>query len=147
VILFIDTSAFVKLIVEEDGDDDVREWFSAARRAASSVITYAETSAALARRSRAEGAAADQLAGWVAALGECWNRTIALPVAEHTAGRLAITHGLRGMDAIQLSAALTLGERLHLGGVDEGIAFAAFDRRLLEAAGREGFATLGGPLE
>ena len=67
-----------------------------------------------------------------------------VPVDELSAGRVALRHNLRGMDAMQLSGALrcaTLSAR-----TDAEVAFAAFDRRLLEAAEREGFATLGGPL-
>ena len=51
------------------------------------------------------------------------------------------------MDAIQLAAAVTLRERLPRRRRTPSVVFAAFDRRLLEAAEREGFATLGGPLE
>jgi hypothetical protein len=54
------------------------------------------------------------------------------------------------MDAVQLAAAVTLRDRLRAGATGEpaaDVAFATFDRRLLEAAEREGFATLGGPLE
>ena len=65
------------------------------------------------------------------------------------AGRLALSHELRGMDAMQLAAAVTLRERLRAGAADPAttdIVFAAFDGRLLDAAEREGFQTLGGEL-
>ena len=60
---------------------------------------------------------------------------------------LALKHGLRGMDAVQLGSAIRTRERLREQGEEDQLLFAAFDRRLLEAAEREGFATLGGPLE
>ena len=49
------------------------------------------------------------------------------------------------MDAIQLATATRVRARLAEQGVDEPLVFACYDRRLLEAAEREGFATLGGP--
>ena len=51
------------------------------------------------------------------------------------------------MDAVQLAAAMTLREHMPLGVPGTEVVVAAFDRRLLEAAEREGFVTLGGPLE
>ena len=55
-------------------------------------------------------------------------------------------HGLRGMDAIQLATPRSeCGERIRA--TSTNLCVATFDRRLLEAAEREGFATLGGPLE
>ena len=52
MILYLDTSAFVKLVVDEPGAAEAREWFAETRRAASSVITYPEAAAALSRRDR-----------------------------------------------------------------------------------------------
>ena len=149
-VIYLDTSAFVKLIIDEEGAADVRAWFFEARLAASSVITYPEASATLGRRDK-EGTPSDtRLRSWVAALDERWRRTTILAVRERAAGRLAIAHRLRGMDAVQLSAALALRDRLRVEAPatrGAAVVFAAFDRSLLEAAEREGFATLGRPLE
>jgi uncharacterized protein len=148
-VVYLDTSAFVKLIIDEDGAADARAWFFEAQLAASSVITYPEASSTLGRREREGGSSGTLLRSWVAALEERWRRTLKLSVAERAAGRLAIAHRLRGMDAVQLAAAMTLRERLRAGAPGAPgaeVAFAAFDRRLLEAAEREGFATLGRPL-
>lgn len=122
----------MKLVLDEPGDAEARSWFESARLAVSSVLTYPEACAALGRRSRTGEVSQDQLNGWVAELDERWRRMITIPIAEGAAGRLAIKHRLRGTDAVQLAAAAV---------------FAAFDRRLLDAAEREGFATLGGLLE
>jgi predicted nucleic acid-binding protein len=147
VIVYLDTSAYVKLIIDEDGAGQTRALFQQARRAATSVVTYAEASAALSRRDREAGSPAKRLRSWTEALDQSWSNTLAVPVLAKAAGSLAIAHGLRGMDAVQLTAAMTLRERMS-SGADEGrVLFAAFDRQLLEAAEREGFATLGRPLE
>lgn len=147
MLIYLDTSAYVKLIIDEDGTDETRALFQRARRAASSVVTYPEASAALCRRDREARSPAARLASWVDALDVTWRHTIALPVVPRLAGELAVTHGLRGMDAIQLSAAIALRERDPSGALQAQVVFAAFDRQLLEAAEREGFATLGRPLE
>jgi predicted nucleic acid-binding protein len=150
VIVYLDTSAFVKLVVDESGDADARAWFDTARMAFSSVVTYAEACAAVGRRDRMEGPDEARLRAWVAEIDDRWRRTVTIPVAARRAGQLALVHRLRGMDAVQLAAAVTLRDRLRAGATGEpaaDVAFAAFDRRLLEAAEREGFATLGGPLE
>mgnify|MGYP000872872250 CR=1 FL=1 len=52
----------------------------------------------------------------------------------------------RCTDAAQLGSAIQTRTRLREQGAQAPLLFAAFDRRLLEAAEREGFATLGGPL-
>ena len=150
MILYLDTSALVKLIIREDGTADAVAWFERADLIASSVITYAEACSALAQNDRRRAGTPSRLSEWLIALDEHWREVMRVPVAEWPAGKLALAHGLRGMDAVQLAAAITLRERLQAGTTGApaaDVAFAAFDRRLLEAAGHEGFATLGGPLD
>ena len=149
MILYLDTSALVKLIIREDGTAEAVAWFQRADLVASSVITYAESCSALGQNDRTRGSAPSQLGEWLIALDGHWRKVMRVPVAEWPAGKLALTHRLRGMDAVQLASAITLRERLRPGATGTpaaDVSFAAFDRRLLEAAEREGFATLGGPL-
>ena len=116
MILYLDTSALLKLIFVEDRDAEVREWFSSTQRAATSIITYPEACAAMSRRSRVTGPAAVAVAGtvdqWVALLNHYMDQIICLAVAGRPAGHLALAHGLRGMDAIHLATAVDLRERL-----------------------------------
>jgi len=147
VIVYLDTSAFVKLILQEEGAVDVRSWFDGAGPAVSSVITYPEASSALGRRARASGRVSPHLEAWIAELEARWRRLVSVRVDPQPAGELALRHELRGMDAVQLAAAVNVRERLRRHADDAEVVFAAFDRRLLEAAEREGFATLGAPLE
>ena len=147
MIAYLDTSAFVKLIVDEDGANDARSWFEEAGPAISSVITYPEACAALSRRAREPGRRGARVEAWIEALDARWSRVLAVQVTAQPAGMLALRHGLRGMDAVQLGSAIRTRERLREQGAQAQLLFASFDRRLLEAAEREGFATLGGPLE
>jgi uncharacterized protein len=147
VIVYLDTSAFVKLVLQEEGAVDVRSWFDEAGPAVSSVITYAEACSALVRRARASGRVSPHLEAWIAKLEARWRRLVSVRVDPQPAGDLALRHELRGMDAVQLAAAVNVRERLRRYADDAEVVFAAFDRRLLEAAEREGFATLGAPLE
>lgn len=146
MILYADTSAVVKTVLLEQDSERVREWFTQADEVVSSVITYAEACAALGRAHARARAGTGGLGALVAALDAQWQEYLVLPVAEHAAGQVALRHGLRGMDAVQLAAALVLrtaaGHQAHA-----ELVFAAFDRRLLEAAEREGFATLGGRVD
>ena len=145
VIIYVDTSAFVKLVVDEDGADETRRWFDAASLAATSVITFPEACSALTRRARHDGPA-NGLQEWLDALESRWAQTTRVRIDERLAGSLAIRHGLRGMDAVHLGAAIGVRERALTRSASASVAVAAFDRRLLEAAEREGFATLGGSL-
>lgn len=146
MIVYLDTSAFVKLFMTEVHAEETRSWFDQARPAVTSVITYPEACSALARRAHRLPEASAQIRQWLVALDERWRRVVAIETASHAAGMLALKHRLRGMDAIQLGAAIRLRERLDQQGADEPLRFAAFDGRLLEAAEAEGFATLGGPI-
>jgi uncharacterized protein len=146
VIVYLDTSAFVKLILQEEDAVDARSWFDEAGLAVSSVITYPEACAALGRRTRATQGESPHREAWIAELEARWRRVVSVRVDPQPAGELALRHGLRGMDAVQLAAALNARARLGRHAGDAELVFAAFDRPLLEAAEREGFATLGGPL-
>jgi uncharacterized protein with PIN domain len=56
VILYLDTSALVKIIVKEEGADVATGWFEGAGLVASSVVTYPESCAALEQNDRRRGA-------------------------------------------------------------------------------------------
>jgi len=146
VILYVDTSAVAKTVLREAGTDRVERWFHRAEQIAASVITYAEACAALDRNHRLHGRDGDVLRAQLVRLDAQWSEFLVVPVDELSAGRVALRHHLRGMDAVQLSGALRLRDDVSAYAPDAEVAFAAFDRRLLEAAEREGFATLGGPL-
>jgi uncharacterized protein len=134
VILYVDTSALVKLYVEEAGTLTVATRVEHAEAVATALITYAEARAALARHQREGGISAANLRRAVRSLDREWRSYNVVDLSEalvHLAGVLAERHALRGYDAVQLAAALELRT---VGGPVE---FCAFDGRLNRAARRE----------
>jgi predicted nucleic acid-binding protein len=135
VILYLDTSALVKLYVAEAGTEAVAV---AAERAAALVtvrVTYTEARAAFARHARAKGLRPGELRRVVRQLDEEWGQYSIVEVTDalvRRAGALAERHRLRGYDAVQLSAAVDLRVT---GGAE--VTFASFDVRLNRAARRE----------
>lgn len=138
MILYLDTSSLVKLYLDEVNSEAVHRWGQEAEVLATSRVAYPETLAALARRWR-EGDLDDKSFQRVkVAFQEQWSAFAILDLNETTAGELAITHALRGFDAIHLAAALDLRREAEA----ILVAFTAFDDRLARAARAEGLQVL-----
>lgn len=140
MIAYFDTSAFLKLVVEEVGSDQAIEIWHAAETPVSSVLLYPEGRAALAqaerlarlsrargRDARAEFEALFADVGLVAASTDLLRR----------AGDLAQTHALRGYDAVHLASALAIA--------DDRTVMVTTDRHLRTAARNLGLATANFP--
>lgn len=134
MVIYLDTSALLKLHVDEDDRELVAEATQSAKIAVSTVV-YAEARAGLARRLR-EGDFTDQEhRDMVAALDEDWRTFDRLHVSSliaYYAGQLAQQYALRGYDAIHLALAKRFAQRF------EELRFMAFDRRLANAASEAG---------
>ena len=135
----MDASALVKRYLREAGSDRVRHWL-ASGTPATSRLTEVEIASALMRRWRegSFGAAARDRA--LAALAADLEALTIVEVAPPVTGRaraLLERHPLRAGDALQLASCLLL--RDSTGG---GVAFAAFDDRLCQAARAEGLRLL-----
>jgi predicted nucleic acid-binding protein len=132
-----DSSALVKLVLDEVGSDIAAVLWNACDVALSSRLAYPEVCAALAAAGRnhdlteseASAAAADWDLLWASM------RPVELSAdVERAAGWLAATHQLDGADAVHLASALALGStdltvaawdrRLHAGAVAVGLAVA-----------------------
>jgi predicted nucleic acid-binding protein len=140
VILYLDTSALVKLYVAETGTEVVASAVERAQALATVRITYADARSAFAQHARARGIAAGALRHVVRHLDEEWGQYSIVEVTDalvRRAGVLAERHRLRGYDAVQLSAAVDL----RIAGAAD-VAFASFDARLNQAARRERMAVL-----
>lgn len=136
MILYLDTSAVVKLYVRETGSKEVKKFARESAVLATSIVAYAETRAAFARLMR-EGVTVEKRhrerlkqfnADW-----ESFMRIELGHAVARTAGELAEAYALRGFDAIHLASALWLNDTS--GGQ---LRFVAFDARLRTAAERAG---------
>ena len=136
MILYLDASALVKRYVAEPGTIAVAEIIAQADVVGTSLISRAETSAALAKSvrvgvlSRAAAASALQVfrAEWPTLV-----RVQATELLLARADMLAWELNLRGYDAVHLASALLWQE-----GMNEAVTLATFDRQLWEAARQRG---------
>lgn len=124
-LVYFDSSALVKLLVEEAGSDLAAEIWDGCDAAISSRLAYPEVCAALAASGRNHDLDKDGLA----AAGQVWEeywaatRPVELTAAvERHAGQLTRLHSLRGADAVHLASALAVG--------DSELVVAVWDQRL-----------------
>ncbi|MBI1845336.1 MAG: type II toxin-antitoxin system VapC family toxin [Actinobacteria bacterium] len=142
-LAFWDSSAFVKLLVDEAGSEQAERLWNNPSPAAASRLVVPEVSAALAAAGRG-GRITD--ASLISALRE-WRRFEAeidffelTPEVAGSAADLAGAHLLSGADAIHLATALALR--------DSELVLATWDRRLASAAAAEGLSVVpGGSVE
>jgi predicted nucleic acid-binding protein len=128
-IVYFDSSAFVKLLVEEDGSELAAALWDGCDAAAASRLAYPEVRAGLAaaRRDRRLTTADHQHAE--AAWEDYWAATRMVELTEAVAGRagqLAADYALRGADAVHLASVLAIGADHTL--------LAAWDQRLSAGA-------------
>ncbi|HET7876420.1 MAG TPA: type II toxin-antitoxin system VapC family toxin [Methylomirabilota bacterium] len=138
--IYLDTSALVKLYVDEEGSATVREALGPLTLAVTSAIAYLEARAALARRRREGGLAVAAYRGTVRALEADWQQYMVVQVHEaliRDAARLAEARRLRAYDALHLASARLIRRRL-----GPPIVFACWDRELERVARAEGFRVL-----
>ena len=140
MILYLDTSALVKLYVRETGSVRVRNWLNSAAAAATSVVAYAEARAAFARLHRSALSSPRRHRERVARLNADWEsylRVELTPSVLRLAGEAAETYELRGFDGIHLASALWLRDRTEV-----ECKFVVFDQRLHDGAARAGLSVL-----
>lgn len=139
-LVYFDTSALVKLLVEEQGSAEARSLFEAAEQAATHLIAYVEVRSALARLRREGRIAAADIRAVRADLDRLWPQLMTLdlpPATIRDAGDLADRYDLAGYDAVHLATALTIHAAL-----GEPLLLAAWDRRLNRAAAAAGLTTI-----
>jgi predicted nucleic acid-binding protein len=142
MILYLDTSAAIKLYVQEIGHDLVRDVSKAASAIATCLISYAEMRAVFARLRREDRLSEEDFNAVMAAFDEDWETLVRVRIEDivlRRAGDLAEAFALRGYDSVQLAAA----DHLRTGS-GSPVLFASFDRRLNEAASVLGCQLLSG---
>lgn len=136
MILYLDTSALVKLYVAEAKSDAVKQLVEAAEVIATSRLAYVEARAAFARKRRERGVNPRDYQTILHDFERDWESYFIVDVAEilvKSAGQLAEKHALRGYDAVHLASALAVQRE---GG--QPVNFSCFDGGLARAARREG---------
>lgn len=127
--LAFDTSAVVKLLVDEEGSEEAASWWDMPVQRLVSSLIYPESRAALAlatRNGRLTGNAADRA---LVELDQAWVEASVIQVDGSLAvqaGEVAASTGLKGADAVHLATALAA--------LDGGDLFITWDRRLSRAA-------------
>jgi predicted nucleic acid-binding protein len=138
LILYLDTSAWLKLYVDERGTQEVIAAVQSAQLVAISQLAYAEARAALARVLREKRTTHAEHRRRIAALDADYVEILKVEVSEEIirlAGELAESHALRGFDAIQLASARWLARKTR-----KPVRLLAFDKRVNQAAHALGLA-------
>ncbi|MBI5331434.1 MAG: type II toxin-antitoxin system VapC family toxin [Betaproteobacteria bacterium] len=132
MILYCDTSALIKLYLQEEASTAMLEHAAQAGMLAVCRIAWAEAMAGMARRARETPADAETLQAARQRLREHWPRYAVVELTQalvELAGDYADAFALRGYDSVQLAAARTLQIA-----AQEPVRFACFDARLRKAA-------------
>ncbi len=138
MILYLDTSSLVKLYVAESHSGLVRAWVEEAEIIATCRVAYPEMMSSLNRRFKAGDLEKRDYDLLVKTFSGEWPRFAVIDFDEIAAGRLVAAYGLRGFDAVHLSAAGLLRSSGHA----TAVAFSSFDEKLNSAAAAEKFTVL-----
>lgn len=128
-IVYFDSSALVKLVVDEIGSELAAELWDGCDAALASRLAYPEVRAALAAAFRNHDPDEPGLAAAEGAWEDYWSATRPVELTravERSAGHLAPLHALRGAGAVHLASALAVG--------DAELIVAVWDRRLHSGA-------------
>lgn len=141
MILYCDTSAFVKFYFQEAYADVLSTHRQESEAVAISIVGYAEFLSAVNRKKRA-GNLDLRGFGRVAKRFETdWSDLVRVDVTDELnqiVGRLLAEYPLRGFDGIHLASAVLLKDRL----AENVVCFASLDDRQRQAAEQEGFCVL-----
>lgn len=135
MILYLDTSALLKLFLTESSSEFVSEMVEKAKALAVSRIGYVECFSALARRRRQSRLTEAEYTAAAGELSKRWPEIVSVELDEFAAAELARRHGLRALDALHLAAA----SKVRSGGGEISILFCTFDARQAAAAEAEKF--------
>jgi predicted nucleic acid-binding protein len=128
MILYLDTSALVKMYVEEEDALRVRNAVSDAKLVGTSEIAYVELRSALARRYRDGSLERAAYRRTLRDVEADWPQLFLIAVSSqvvHDAGDIAERYRLRAYDAIHLASSLLLQS-----GSAEPVTFACWDKAL-----------------
>ncbi|USQ81560.1 type II toxin-antitoxin system VapC family toxin [Ornithinimicrobium faecis] len=137
MILYLDTSAFVPLLIDEQTSQTCGALWDAADRLVTTRLTNVEAAAALAMAERLGRISSEEHDAARKQMASLWSELDIMELDEQLmadAARAARTHGLRGYDSVHFAAAGAVD--------DESLVAAAGDQRLLEAWRTDGIAVV-----
>jgi predicted nucleic acid-binding protein len=143
LILYLDSSALVKIYVEEAGSDKVRQAVERAAVSGTSQVSRVESIAAFKKLTRKGALPLEKADACVKALRSDWSDLFQLEVQTYivdSAAALAWDLDLRGNDAIQLASALRWKKE-----TSSEVTFASWDSKQREAARTVGLSTIPDP--
>lgn len=132
-ILYLDTSAWLKLYVEENSSELIKQMVTDSEQVCTHLIAYTELRSALARAERENRIDLSQKMTVIDAMEIDWKMLNIVQTTEtliRRAGLLCDQFGLRGFDSIHLASA----EAINLQTMPQTTVFASFDRKLNKAA-------------
>jgi len=138
MICYFDTSALVKLYVEEEGSDLVSVYTRKSLFVATSRVAYAEARSAFARAWRSGVLGDKEYREVVSNFREDWPRYFTLDVSEPVLQRvdsLVDKYSLRGFDALHLASTIVVSGRIK----GEELVVGCWDARLWDYYQQEGF--------
>jgi predicted nucleic acid-binding protein len=137
VILYLDTSAFVPLLIDEPPSQTCGALWDVADQLVTTRLTYVEVAAALAAAQRLGRITSKEHDAGRERLTELWPEFDVVEFDEQlmaAAAQAAMARGLRGYDSVHFAAAVAVN--------DEYLVATAGDRRLLDAWRAEGIAVI-----
>ena len=142
--LFLDTSALVKMYVDEPGSEDVQVWVAGADEVSCQWLAYVEARSAFAAKARIGELTETELAECKSDFEQDWTRFHRTPVTDallRRSGALSEQLGTRAYDSVHLASAehlqAVLGEAVTFGTFDFRQAVAATQLGLIVLPGRE----------
>ena len=132
MILFCDTSALIKIYIQEIGSQQIKQELANASSVAVSRVTWVEAHAAFARRVREQVQDASVFEFAKKALQEDWPSYVVTEVTSTltvVAANYADAFALRAYDSVQLASAIEV-KRI----AQSPVLFACYDLRLNKAA-------------
>jgi predicted nucleic acid-binding protein len=138
MILYLGTSSLVKLYMEENYSDVIREWIKKAEIVATCRVAYTEMISALELRFKQNDLPKSKYDFIVKRFSQDWFNFAIVDFDEREAGLFVKKYNLRRFDAIHLSAAKLIQKEQK----DITIAFSSVDENLCKAAAAEGMKVL-----
>jgi predicted nucleic acid-binding protein len=136
----LDTSALVKLYVDEDGSDIVRRYVEQTPVISTAKIAFVEARSAFARAKREDVLNSTGYRQIVDRLHYDWKRYMIVEISDaliEAAGELVEEFSLRGFDSIHLASALFLQQQ-----TGHTVLAACWDVRLWDALKKSGLETV-----